>query len=792
MDNPQQLAENEDMQIIPLLALCYRKFIKNWYWFLLSVILCVVAGWFFQQRMPRIYERQSVMLIEEADATGASSGIKRSRRNNMTSLLELNGVSVGDNLKNEIFIISSKRLMLRVAERLRLDIDYLRKENLHQVAMYGDERPFEVLFQEPFTEERAKQLQRSSLSFEVTKRDEGTVLLSGFTDAQGKQTKNLIVRLGQVVKTPVGKLCIVRGMQFAKWKDEVITVTRTPVAYAASIYQNKLNVGEYDKETSLIVLTAHDMNEKRADDVLNTLYAIYKEDVVENKNRVAQSTANFIDERIRIIGTELSSVENELANFKKRNQIVDFKQTSQTVLNETATARQQSLNIETQLNVAQFLNNYLSNSTNDRDLIPTLNLGDGHFNQQIASYNQLMNDRNRMASNTSEEQTVIREMDRQLAQVRQTISASLRNYINSLELQLRDARSNEFSLTSKIASAPEQEKRGIDIQRQQALKESLYTYLLNKREEVALQQAINEANVRLVEGPIGGRRVSPRSSMILLISLCIGLFIPAFIIWLRIKMDVTVHGRKEIEEATTVPLIGEIPHMKNANEETLISSLPSDAPLVEAFRIMRYSLNYLQHDTQVIMLTSTTPGQGKSFLSRNIAITFAMANKRVLVIDGDIRRRSLSHSFDHHLGLTTYLSDPLTKIKDIIKVDGIAPGVDFMGAGNTPPNPSELLLSDRLDQLIDELRHLYDYIVVDSTPMFAVADAAVMNRVADTTFFVMRAKVQTRDFLPELEKMYQNDRFKNLCIVLNDVNEKNKRYGSGYGYGYGYTAKKKQ
>lgn len=212
MDNPQQLAGNDDMQIIPLLALCYRKFIKNWYWFLLSVILCVVTGWFIQQRMPRIYERQSVMLIEEADATGTTSGIKRTRRSNMTSLLELNGVSVGDNLKNEIFIISSKRLMLRVAERLRLDIDYLRKENLHQVAMYGDERPFEVLFQEPFTEERAKQLKLSTLRFEVTKRDEGSVLLSGFTDAQGRKTKNLIVRLGQVVKTPVGKLCIVRGM----------------------------------------------------------------------------------------------------------------------------------------------------------------------------------------------------------------------------------------------------------------------------------------------------------------------------------------------------------------------------------------------------------------------------------------------------------------------------------------------------------------------------------------------------------------------------------------------------
>ena len=421
MESPYKPDQNEEMQFIPLVKLCYHKFLQNWYWFLLSAVVCLVAGWFYQQVKPRIYERQSVMLIEESSGTGYSTSFKRNSRNNMTSLLELNGVSVGDNLKNEIFIISSKRLMMRVVEKLRLDVDYVTEENLHEVALYGNERPFEVIFQDPFTEEKAKRMKRMVLDFKVKKLTDAKVLLTGFTDLEGNNLPDQEAQLGQTVQTPYGKLIVIRGKRYARWEDQVIEVRRMPVPIAANVFQSKMAVTEYDKETSLIVLTIQEQNEKRADDVLNTLYNTYKEDVVENKNRVAQNTAKFIDERIGIISSELSSVENQLADFKKRNQLVDFRQTPQLVMNETSTARQQSLAIETQLNVAQFLNNYLNNRTNDRDLIPALNLGDNTFNQQIAAYNTLLNDRNRLADNTSEDQSVIRDMDRQLRQFRQSI-----------------------------------------------------------------------------------------------------------------------------------------------------------------------------------------------------------------------------------------------------------------------------------------------------------------------------------------------------------------------------------
>ena len=785
---------NNEMQLIPMLKLCYHKFLQNWYWFTLSVIVCVALGWIYLQRQSRVYERQSVMLIEEANTSGGNMpNMRRASRSNMTSLLELNGVSVGDNLKNEIFIISSKRLMQRVVEKLNLDVDYLIDEGLHHVPLYKDERPVEIIFQSPYTEEMAAKTKQASLNFDVKKKNANTVVLTGFKDKEGNKLPDISAQLGQTLQTPVGKLSVLRGKSFNQWTDEAVHVSRMPISFAANLYQSKLSASEFDKETSLIVLTCLDTHTKRADDILNTLYDTYKEDVVENKNRVALSTAQFIDERLQIIGNELSTVETQLADFKKRNQLIDFKLTSQAVLTETSTAHQQTLAIETQLNVAQFLNEYLSNHTNDKDLIPTLNLGDAGVNQQIAAFNTLMNQRNTLASNSSEQQSMVREMDRQLTQTRQAIASSLQNHINALKLQLRDARLNENLLTGQIAGAPDMEKQGIDIQRQQALKESLYTYLLNKREEVALQQAINEANVRLVEGPIGNRQVSPRSMVIMLLALGIGFAIPALIIWLMMTLDVTVHSRKDIENATTIPLLGEIPHMKNATGKTLINELPNDAPLVEAFRIMRFSLNYIRHATQVIMTTSTTPGQGKSFISRNVCITFAMMGKRTLLIDADIRKRTLSAHFGHHMGLTAYLSDNFTKVEDIIVKDGIAPGVDFMPAGSLPPHPSELLMSDRLDELMGKLREQYDQIIIDCTPMFSVADAGIVNRVVDITFFVIRAGVQERDFLPELERMYQENRLENLCIVLNDVKENASRYGSnygsGYGYGYGYGRK---
>lgn len=777
------IEEEEESKFVPLLKLCIRQFLHNWLLFALSIVVCLVLGWLYQQSCERVYQRQAVMLIEDANPSSSYFSSSSSRkRNSMNTLLELNGVSVGDNLANEIFILSSQRLMQRVVKKLDLDVDYTMKESLHSVALYGNSRPFEVVFQDELQGTREK-------TFKVKKLDNQSCIITEMEDSLGNKLPDATVKLGEMVNTPAGQLCIVRGHSYANWENEEITVLRMPIQMASLVYLSKLSADEFDKESSLIVLTCRDIHPQRANDILTTLFEVYKEDVIENKNSVAYNTANFIDNRIQIIESELSRVETELADFKKQNRMVDFQSTSKAVIDQTTDAHQQTLQAETQLNVAKYLGEYLADHANDQDLIPALNIGEASFNSQIAAYNEKMNERNLMVSNSNERQSVVKQLDQQLDQMRNAIATSLQNFIATLELRLRDAKQNEAKLTNRVAGAPDQEKQGLDIQRQQSLKEALYTYLLNKREEVALQQAINEANVRLVEGPIGGKYpVSPRKKIILLLSLLIGFAVPAIFIWLKMVLDVTVHTRADVEEVTTIPILGDIPRVKDTDAHTLISEMQANSPAVEAFRILRSGLNFLQGKKQVLMATSTTPGQGKSFISRNLGVILAMAKKKVLVVDADIRKQTLSRRHQNHIGLTSYLSDELIGVEELIQKDEIAKGVDFLAAGPLPPNPAELLMSQRLDELFEKLRTIYDYVLIDSTPMFAVADAGIVNRVSDLTLFIIRVGQQNRDFLPELENLYQEKRFNNLTIIINDADINIKLYGYGprVGYGYGY------
>jgi len=783
----QDLRQDEEMQIIPMLKNCWTYFLIYWKWFLFSVVVCLAAGWLYQQRQARVYQRQAVMLIEDAEVSSIGGGGSRRSRGNMNSLLELNGISVGDNLCNEMFILTSKRLMERVVDKLELNVDYTTKSGLHEATLYRD-RPFEVEFADTYSR---------PVNFSASIQEDGTCLLSDFTVGGEELAWERRVKIGENVKTPGGTLKIMLTPAFEKFpKNKKVHVHRISTDLAASIFKGRISATEYDKESALIVISCSDVNAKRAEDVLNEVFNAYKQDVVDNKNRVAQSTAAFIDSRIELIGSELSKVENQLADFKQRHRIIDFETSAQLFAQEGSSARRQSLALETQLEVAKYLAEFLRNSSHQGDVIPVLTGLDGAtFTPQITEYNKLILNRNMLAGNSSETAPKIRELDSQLASLRQSILSSVDSYVSSIRLQLRDARANEALLSGKVGAVPEQEKYALDIKRQQSLKEALYTFLLNKREEVALQLAINEANVRMVEAPMGASApISPRSSIILLISLLVGLLIPVAVLWIRNLFDVTVSGRQDIEAHTTAPLVGELPSWEAPDAKGLISSCNFDDPIVEAFRVLRYGLNFIKRSAKVFVVTSTTPAQGKSFVSRNLSVVLAMAEKRVLLIDADVRKRTQSTMFGKTPGLTAYLAadEGDVDIHDLILRDAVMEHVDFLPAGILPPNPSELLMSQRFEDLIDRMREEYDYVIIDTTPLLSVADASIVARVADMTLYVIRVGVQEKGFLPEIEKMYQNKKFRNFCIVLNDCDAKPGYNAYGYGYGYGRTQQKKK
>lgn len=790
--NQNNNTEKEDAPLLPVLLRCYHEFVDHWKWFVLSAVVCTGLSYLYQQRQARVYQRQTVMLIEDADPS--SSGMTpRPKRGSgtMSSLMELNGISVGDNLKNEIFILTSNRLMERVVDSLHLDIDYTMKQALHEVTLYRN-RPFELIFEGP-----TKVYQK----FTARVNADGTVALSDFSiatpEGEKKIDKTVVLHDNEVKDLPVGRAKMQLNRQAMKKfpLEKDITVTRAPKKLAAAIYASEVSASEYDKETSLIVLTCSDVNPDRAEDIVQQVFEAYKQDVVDNKNRLAFSTAKFIDDRIQLIGQDLSNVENQMAEFKRQNKLIDFTANAQAFITDGSQAHKLTLDLETQLAVTKFLADFLQDQSKCTETVPMLSLQGSSLASMIGEYNKTMIERNRMANNSSEASPIVRDADRQLASMRSSLVASVNSYVRSVEMQLAKARENEMRLTGQMGTVPEKEKQGLDIKRQQELKSSLYTYLLNKREEVALQTAINEANVRLVEGPLGSNApIKPRKSVILLIGLIIGLMIPSAILWLKNLLDVNIHGRRDVEDATTIPIVGEIPHYegtKEGSEANLISDTNIDAPIVEAFRMLRYSLNFMRHSAKVFIVTSSIPGQGKSFVSTNLAYILGTTGKRVLFIDTDIRKRTVSRAFGNSKGLTALLSDEenVLKLGDVVLPAVMGETVDFLPAGKMPPNPSELLMSDKFDEIIDEARAAYDYVVIDTTPTLAVADAGIANRVADITVFVMRVGAQRRDFLPDLQKMYEAKKFRNLCIAINDA-DLFKGYGYGYGYGYGFAQEK--
>ncbi len=780
--------EKDESQFVPLMQFCWAKFKHNWGWFVLSVAICATLGIIYLKKQAPLYQRQAVMLIEDANTSSPMGGTSKKARGAMSSLMELNGISVGDNLKNEMFILTSRRLMERVVDTLRLDVDYTIPQSLHEYTLYSD-RPFEVVFAE-----RAD----VAANFKVRVNDNGTFTLHDFNVyAPGVEDSRVA---GEVTlkprenkNTPAGELRLETNEALRDFPvDKEVTVKHLPRKMAAAVYSGKISASEYDKESSLIVLTCQDVNAKRAEDVLVEVYEAYKRDVVENKNRVATSTERFIDERIRLIGEDLDLIESRLAQFKRDNNLVDFQQNAQVALAESAEARKQTIELETQVAVARYLTDFLQDKSKMNEPVPMLSLPQATFVSLITEYNKVMIERNRMLGNSSEESPVIRDLERELSSLRTSLISSISSYVSSVELQLQRARNTEAVLGGKMGGVPDTEKEGLDIKRQQELKSSLYTYLLNKREEVSLQKAINEANVRLVEEPLGSPSpVSPRSTIIIAISVLLGILIPSGFIWLKHLLDVTVSGRKDVTAMTAIPIVGDLPHWDDCKSSVngLITNVSTDAPIVEAFRMLRYGLNFMRHSAKVFIFTSATQGQGKSFISSNMSCILGATGKRILYIDADLRKRTSSTTFGNtKFGLTALLADELNELSlsDVVVTDGIAPGVDFLPAGKMPPNPSELLMSDKLDEIVDAARAAYDYVVIDTTPTMAVADAGVVNRVADITVFVVRVGVQERAFLTELDAMYKAKKFRNLCIVINDADTKS-GYGGGYGYGYGYS-----
>lgn len=776
----QTNTQQEGMEMLSLREIL-DMFIYNWVWFVLSILLCGALGYLYLKTQPKVYQRQAMMLIKEDGGTGRRGAM------GTDALMQLNGVVSGASVANEVYILRSFLLTKQVAKDLNFDVQYTLDNLLCDVSLYK-ERPFTIEFENPDS------VIPSTFRVYVANKKE-VKITAEIKDEVFEKT----VKFGERVVSPMGTFTIKAETAYLKgFVGKDIIVNHLNETAAANFVRGKIQTGEVSKQSTLVGITCSDTNTKRAEDILTALINAYKRSIIEDKNLMAQSTAEFIEERIQLISRELEGVEVEMVDFKQSNNVVDIAYNTQTFLQQGNAARQRTIQLQAQQSTIQFMLDHLKKKSEGNSLIPAVGvIEDANIQKQIDDYNAMMLQRNRLVVNSSETTTTIREMDFNLKALKQAIIVSMEGYLASFDLQVRSSLDEEKKMQGLLSDVPGKEKEVLDIKRQQAIKETLYTYLLNKREETALQLAISEANIRIVEHPFGSNApISPKSTMIMLVSLVLGIVIPLGIFYLMSLLNMGVRGRRDVESYTTIPVLGEVPHVKEGFDRTkiMVSDKSSDS-LSEAFRLLRFNLNFVNKDAKVIMFTSTIPGEGKTFISRNFAQTLALGGKRVVLIDTDIRKRTQSHLYQAQRkdGLTSYLNGTEEDLSKLIVPGDDKYNVDLLPAGVRPPNPAELLMSNRLDQLIAELKKTYDYIIIDNVPALIVADAGIVNRVAELTIYVIRDHKIDRRYLIDLERLHQEKKFNNLTILLNDVHVERRAYGYGYGnyaysyrYGYGY------
>lgn len=736
--------------------------VSKWKWFLISIVICVGVAWLKYARAPFVYFRSATVIIKDPSNKTSTAGLDRYDN-------YINKVNVA----NEILQFRSKELLREVIQRTHADVSYQVKDGLRMNELYSL-APVSVSFVDATKEQ--------GMAFTVIPQNEKQVVITDFASKEDKESYT--VALNDTLLLSTGRIVVTATSFYGdKWKGQKVHVRKLPIDAMVAYYQGNIGIRQEEDESSILTLSMKDASAARAEDVLNMLITVYNEEAIKDKNQVAVNTAEFINERLVIIGQELGDVESNLETFKRDNQVVDISSSASMYMSETQKYNTDALELETQLRLASYIKDYLTDPKKETDLIPAnTGISDMNIETQINQYNVAKLKRDKLITDSSERNPVVEELNNSLRALKQNIIRAVDNMIVSINVKLRDAQSREQQAQVRVSSIPTKERKMLSIERQQKIKEALYLFLLNRREENALSQAMADNNARVIDSADGSNApIAPSRNRILLLGLLVGIALPGAAFLMILFLDTRVHGRKDLEGAVSVPYLGEIPLDKeyaNRRKDSMSVKEQGDDIVSEAFRILRTNMAFLgkkDKPMQVITFTSFNAGAGKTFISRNLAMSLAYTKKRVIMVDLDIRKGTLSRHLGHHrVGVTNYLSDNTVRVDDIIQK---GEGFDLISSGAVAPNPAELLMDERLDELMSELRKRYDYIIADNVPVGLIADATIANRVADLTIFVVRAGKLDRRQLPDIEQLYEEKKLKNMALVLNGANPERHGYG---------------
>ena len=764
------------------------KYIIHWPWFVASVLACLISAWVYLHFQTPVYQVSASIMIKDD---------KKNSGGNNTDLesLGLGGVITStQSIDNEIEVIRSKTILKEVVNDLELYITYYDEDEFPKKELYktspvivnlttqeADKLPGAALIDMKLTPEGSLDvnlkigLSEYSKHFDklpaVLPTDAGTFgftlkdsLLNGRIEGQ-----NIVRNISAVVSQPFG---VAKGYQWA------------------------LNIEPISKTTSVAVVSLMNTNIQRGQDFINKLMEMYNHNTNNDKNEIAKKTREFINERIKIIDEELGSTEDKLEAFKRNAGLTNIGSDAQLAVEGNAEYERKRVENGTQINLIRDLTKYINNPSNEYEVLPAnIGLSDNGLTTQIDRYNELIFERKRLLRTSTENNPMIVNLDTSIRAMKANVKAAIDGTLQGLLIVKAHSAREASRFSRRISDAPGQERQYVSIARQQEIKAGLYLMLLQKREENAITLAATANNAKIIDEPAAeGGPVSPKPKMIYMVALAVGLGLPVGFIFLLGLTKFKIEGRGDVEKLTRLPIVGDVPLTDEKtgsitvfeNQNTLMS---------ETFRNVRTNLQFMLESSQkVILVTSTVSGEGKSFISANLAISLSLLGKKVVIVGLDIRKPGLNKIFNiprKEMGITQYLSNPEKNLMDFVQSSDVSKNLYIIPGGTVPPNPTELLARDGLDKAIAILRKEFDYVILDTAPVGMVTDTLLIGRIADLSVYVCRADYTRKAEFTLINELADNNKLPNLCTVINGLDLQKKKYGYYYGYGkyskyYGY------
>ena len=784
-------ADDKEIDIQELLF----KYLIHWPWFVGAVIVCLISAYIYLYVATPVYNISATVLIKD-DKKGGSS-------NNVAGLdeLGLSGlITSSQSIDNEIEVLRSKTLVKEVVNYLNLYVTYQDDDQIPSKELYKTS-PVQV----NMTPQEAEKL-KTKVVIEMVLHPQGSLDVN--VKMEDKEIQKHFEKLPAILPTNQGTLSFFQTTDSisSKKNEEVgspvqdmrhITATISQPMNVARRYCENLSIEPTSKTTSVVTVSLKNSSLQRGQDFINQLLEMYNRNTNNDKNEIAQKTAEFIDERIGIISKELGSTEADLETFKRDAGITDLSSDAQIALTGNAEYEKKQVENRTQISLVEDLKKYLGH--NEYEILPSnVGLKDITLAAQIDRYNEMLIERKRLLRTSTENNPAIINLDTSIRATKANVQATLEGTLQGLFITKADLDREAKRYMRRISDAPGQERQYVSIARQQEIKAGLYLMLLQKREENAIMLAATANNAKIIDDAIADViPVSPKRSIIYLAALCLGIVIPVVVIYMIDLTKFKIEGRADVEKLTSVPIAGDIPltDEKNTKEGSIAVFENQNNLMSEAIRNIRTNIQFmLQNNKKVILVTSTVSGEGKSFTSANLAISLSLLGKKVVIVGLDIRKPGLNKVFNlssKEKGITQYLANPEMDLMSLVQLSDVNRNLYILPGGTVPPNPTELLARDGLDKAIEILKKNFDYVILDTAPIGMVTDTLLIGRVAELSAYVCRADYTHKAEYTLINELFHEQKLPNLCTIINGVDLKKRKYGYYYGYGkygkhYGY------